>query len=113
MTMTLPAAAARLGREIATAHNHVDQALVSVAALFHSAVVARTDITNIDPAMGHGALLRMHKSAGDLLAVRADILRVHGALKDDLRTVAGAEEPTCPDQFFVSAESEGIPAIAA
>ena len=98
MTMTLPAATARLGRELDDAHTKIDDALVSVAVLFASATQARADL-DVDPSIGHRALLRMHKSAGNLLTLRADMIRAHSALKDDLRVVSGAEEPTCPDQF--------------
>lgn len=97
MTMTVAIATARLGRQIGEAHTKIDEALVSVAALFASATQARADIDDVDAAIGHRALLRMHKSAGSLLALRADMIRVHGALKDDLRVVSGAEEATCPE----------------
>lgn len=97
MTMTLQVATARLGREIGDAHECIDQALVATAALLHSTAIARANIQDIDPGLGHGAMLRMHKSLGELLGVRADMLRVHESLKSDLRVIAGPEEPTCPD----------------
>jgi hypothetical protein len=97
MTMTLPIATARLGRELKVAHESIDQAMVATAALLHSTAIARVDIHDADPALGHAAMLRMHKSLGELLGVRADMLRAHEALKSDLRVIAGPEEPTCPD----------------
>lgn len=116
MTMTVPVATARLGRQLGDAHTKIDAALVSVAALFASATQARADITEADAALGHGALLRMHKSAGTLLSLRADMIRVHGSLKKDLRIVSGAEEPTCPDEiaapFTTAVSDEGQRAIA-
>lgn len=106
MTMTVPVATARLGRQLGEAHLKIDEALVSVAALFASATQARADINDLDLGLGHRALLRMHKSAGDLLSVRADMIRVHGALKDDLRVVSGAEEPTCPEEYLTMAQAD-------
>lgn len=107
MTMTVPTATARLGRQLGDAHTKIDAALASVANLFASATQARADIIDADPVLGHRALLRMHKSAGSLLALRADMIRVHGALKDDLRVVSGAEEPTCPEEYLTMATVEG------
>lgn len=104
MTMTVPTATARLGRQLGDAHTKIDEALVSVANLFASAAQARADFDDVDPALGHRALLRMHKSAGNLLSLRADMIRVHGALMDDLRVVSGAEEPTCPEEYLTMAE---------
>lgn len=112
MTMTVSTATTRLGRQIGDAHTKIDQALVSVAALFASATLARAEISDVDPTVGHGALLRMHKSAGALLSVRADMMRVHGALTEDLRVVSGAEEPTCPDQFFLTGQADSQRAAA-
>jgi hypothetical protein len=78
MTLTVSAAAARLKRELDQAHTKIDE-----------------------------ALLRMHKSAGNLLTLRADLIRVHGVLKDDFQVVSGAEEPTCPDSkdFFITGQA--------
>lgn len=106
MTMTISSATARLGREMGVAHVKVDEALVATAALLHSAAIARVDITEVDPALGHAALLRVHKSLGDLIGVRADLIRAHGALKSDLRTVAGPEHPDCPDYILTRATSK-------
>lgn len=105
MTMTLPIAITRLGREIADAHSRIDDALVATAALLHSSAIARADITDADPALGQAAMLRMHKSIGGLLTVRADMLRVHESLLSDLQVVAGPDEPTCPkyDEVFTTA----------
>lgn len=112
MTMNISTATARIGRQLGESHTAVDAALVSVAALFASATQARADITEVDAALGYGALLRMHKSAGALLAIRADLMRVHGALKDDLRVVSGAEEIDCP-KVFTDAEAGEPSKIAA
>lgn len=102
MTMNVSTATVRLGRQLGDAHEKIDAALVSVAALFASTTQARADIADVDPGLGQKALLRMHKSAGELLSVRAEMMRAHGALKDDLRVVSGAEEPTCPNRYFTT-----------
>jgi hypothetical protein len=101
MTMTVSVAAARLKRELDQAHTKIDEALACVTALFASAAQAR------GAHIGHEALLRMHKSAGNLLTLRADLIRVHGVLKDDFQVVSGAEEPTCPDSkdFFITGQA--------
>lgn len=106
MTMNISIATARLGRELGTAHEQIDQALVATAAVLHSTVVARADIQDVDPIIGHSAMLRMHKTFGDLLGARADMLRAHESLKSDLRVIAGPEEPTCPDYVFRTAVLE-------
>jgi hypothetical protein len=112
MTMTIPTATARLGRQIGEAHAKIDEALVSVAALFASAAQARADI-EADPVLGQRALMRMHKSAGSLLSLRADMFRVHSDLKQDLRVVSGAEEPTCPDNsFFITGYADDERVVA-
>jgi hypothetical protein len=107
MTLTVSAAAARLKRELDQAHTKIDEALACVTALFASAAQARADIDDVAAHIGHEALLRMHKSAGNLLTLRADLIRVHGVLKDDFQVVSGAEEPTCPDSkdFFITGQA--------
>lgn len=96
MTLTVSAATARLGRELSSAHSAIDQALVATTALLHSAAVARADNPEVAPAMGQSALLRMHKSLGGLLGVRADMLRAHQSLRDEATEIMGPDEATCP-----------------
>lgn len=99
MTMTLPVATARLAREINAAHVAIDEALVATTALLYSATTARSDLRELDAGLGQGAMLRMHKGIGNLLAVRADLIRAHVAMVQDARIVAGPDEPTCPETF--------------
>jgi hypothetical protein len=90
MTLTVSAAAARLKRELDQAHTKIDEALACVTALFASAAQARGDSEGVG-----------------LLTLRADLIRVHGVLKDDFQVVSGAEEPTCPDSkdFFITGQA--------
>ena len=107
MSLTIPAATARLGRELGQAETAIEQALVATAALMHSAALARADNPQVEAACGHVALLRMHKTFGGLLAARGDMLRAHQSLRDDAKVYAGVDEPTCPDeQIFTGAELE-------
>lgn len=105
MSFTVPAATARIGRELVEAETAIEQALVATTALMHSAALARAHNPQVDPACGHAAMVRMHKTYGELLAARGDMLRVHGSLRRDAREYAGADEPTCPEEHvFVGAE---------
>lgn len=96
MTLTVSAATARIGRDLANAHNAVDQALVATTALLHSAAMARADNPDVAPLMGHSAFLRMHKGLGNLLTVRSDLLRAHQTLREEAAEVMGPDEATCP-----------------
>ena len=98
MSLSIPVATVRISRELNQAESAIDQALVATSALMHSTMIARVDITEIDPACGHTSLLRMHKTFGGLLTARGDMLRAHHSLRHDAREYAGAEEPICPKE---------------
>lgn len=107
MSLSIPVATVRIARELNQAETAIDQALVATAALMHSSMIARTDIIELDPACGHTALMRMHKTFGGLLAARADMLRAHNSLKHDAREYAGPIEE-CPDNDSVFTGAELI-----
>lgn len=96
MKMNLPIATARIGRELLDAHAAIDSALVATTALLHSTAVARADNPEIDSSLGTVAMLRLHKSLGGLLNVRADVLRAHKSLNEDAKIVMGPDEVYCP-----------------
>lgn len=108
MSLSIPVATVRIARELNQAETAIDQALVATAALMHSSMIARTDIIELDPACGHTALMRMHKTFGGLLAARADMLRAHASLRSDAREYAGAVETTCPDNDTVFTGAEYV-----
>ena len=104
MKMTIPLATARIGREMATAHTAIDTALVATTALLHSTATARADNPQIEASLGQTALLRLHKSLGELLSVRSEMMRAHKSLREDITVIAGPDEPYCPP----SALSDGL-----
>ena len=97
MAMTIPAATARLQRELIEAEATVDTSISSIAALLNSATTARAEINDVAPAETQAALLRLHKSLGTALTLRSDMMRTHGALLDVARETGIGVHPDCPD----------------
>jgi hypothetical protein len=79
MSMTIPVAAARLGREVPEAEARIDEALLALSNLMSTMVRARRD-TASGAATGQTALARLAKAQMALIDAGSDVLRVHGEL---------------------------------
>ena len=110
MSLTLPIASARLGREMLDAENKIADALVSTAALLHSAALAHRDVGGTSPAKTQQTFARLLKKNSDLVDAQGEAMRVHGQLLDHAVETGATEQPTCPDKPFTSAELQSAAA---
>ena len=98
MTLTLPSATARLYRELNDAELSADKSIADVATLVNSAARARMDVKGIGRAVGHKALLRLHKTLGSAIALRGELLRAHNELIEVGTEVGVVDHGDCPDK---------------
>lgn len=95
MSLTLPAAAVRLRREVTVAEAAFDAALLASAAIQESIVVARRDL-DVPVHTGQQALVRLQRAQAGLVAAQNDLFRVHDELARLGETMMPEEEYTPP-----------------
>jgi len=96
MSMTVPAATARLSREIPQAEAAIEDALVASASLLLTAATARRD-TGVRRAESHAALLRLSKLNQTLIEASGEAHRAHRELRKLSEEVRdGVAEDECP-----------------
>jgi hypothetical protein len=95
MSFTIPAAAARLRREVAQAEAALDVALRSVAAVTQTIAAARGDC-DVPAHTGQAALIRLQSVQSKLTGAQHDMFRAHDELTRIGREVMGPEEPYKP-----------------
>ncbi len=79
MSLTLPAAAARLRREVAIAEAAFDTALLAGSAVQRTILTARREL-DVPVHAGQQALIRLQRAQAQLLAGQNDLLRAHDEL---------------------------------
>ena len=79
MSLTLPAAAARLRREVTTAEAAFDAALIASSAIQQTIVTSRREL-ELPAHTGQQALIRMQRAQAQLVAAQNDLLRAHDEL---------------------------------
>lgn len=97
MTLTVAAAAARIGRDLPDAESSLDAALLASARLMQSMILARS-AEGVSAASGQTALMRLARSQRALIEAGNDMIRVHRELLDIGREVKaiGDEDGDCP-----------------
>lgn len=106
MSMNTTSATARLQRELPEAEAAINTAMLQVSATLHAAIVAKHD-TRHTSSTAHAALLRMHRSVGELINASSELRRAHGELVKVGVEVGTMDEPTCPDRHMGSLAENG------
>ncbi|MCV0382603.1 MAG: hypothetical protein K5799_03980 [Erythrobacter sp.] len=91
--LTIPAAAARLRREVNDAETKVADALIATTALLHTSALARSAAVDLHPMGGHAELRRLTKSVDGLVTLRAELIRVHSGYEKTGREMGILDEP--------------------
>lgn len=95
MTMTVPAAFARLTRQVPQAESDIDQALISMSSLLTTMVTARRD-TGTSGAASQAAVISVSKAIEGLVDASTEIARAHGALRKVSVEKALGDLEECP-----------------
>ncbi|MBX7495019.1 hypothetical protein K3172_04005 [Qipengyuania sp. 6B39] len=103
MALTLPAAVARLSREVIETEELIARALAAAAATTATVAQAQVEVAEAPKGAAQHALIRLQKVTASLVAAQSDMLRTHMQLRDIGREIMGPEED-CPDNGFTSAE---------
>ena len=93
--ITISAAIARLQREVPDAEAAIDEALIRVSNVMTTTLEARRSVAK-KPTDCQAALLRLHKSFGDLLGAQGEMLRAHGELRQTGVEYGMPDEEYCP-----------------
>ena len=105
MSLTLPAAAARLRREVTTAEAAFDAALLASSAIQQTIVTSRREL-ELPAHTGQQALIRLSRAVQGQITTANDIFRAHEELhriaKQELM-VSGEEDK--PEGFLVQDET--------
>ena len=96
MAHTIPSATARFSRQIPEGEAAIDQAIASVSALISEAAQARSD-TKVAASTGQAALLRLHKTLGNLIGASSEMARAHAEMLKVGQEIGILDEPECPD----------------
>lgn len=101
MSMTTATATARLQRELPAAEAAIDTALLQVSATLQTAITAKQD-TGYASSTAHAALVRMHRSMGELIDAAGELRRAHGELVKVGVEVGAMDSPECPERRMAS-----------
>ncbi|WP_228243358.1 hypothetical protein [Porphyrobacter sp. GA68] len=106
MSMNTATATARLQRELPAAEAAIDTAMLQVSATLHTAITAKQD-TGYASTTAHAALLRMHRSMGELIDAAGELRRAHGELVKVGVEVGVMDAPECPERHMGNLASQG------
>lgn len=95
--LTIHNATARIARQVNASETTLDEALVEVSALLHSAAIAQKAFSDAPATRVQSALLHLTKTMTSLVEARGQILRTHTQLLDIAREMGATELPECPD----------------
>jgi hypothetical protein len=96
MSLTIDAATARIARELHASEAMIGDALVSAAALLHSAALADRDLCEAPVRKSQSALIHLNKMLAGLIEARGEAMRAHSQLRDIGREMGATEIPYCP-----------------
>ncbi|MCP5396127.1 MAG: hypothetical protein H6918_05235 [Sphingomonadaceae bacterium] len=96
MAHTLDTATARFVRQLPETEAAIDTAIARVSNLIADAVQSRLDI-GVSSGTGQQALLRMHKSLGELIDASSEMARAHRVMLQTAVEVGTLDHPDCPD----------------
>lgn len=106
MTLTKEVAFSRIQRQVLTAEEQSDLALMSKIDLMRELVNARSNVELDSRAIGQDAIIRLNKSIGSEIAAMNDLLRTHSALSDAAEIVGGVDHDDKPEWPTVAPASE-------
>ena len=92
--MSIDRNAARIRRDLPAAELAFDQALLASTRLFETLVTARLE-SNLPPATGQAALVRMAEIQKELVHAQSNLLRVHGEMLE-VEKATFVEPEGCP-----------------
>jgi hypothetical protein len=95
MSLTLPAAAARLRREMSAAEAAFDTALLANSAVQQSILIARGEL-DVPVHTGQQAVIRLQRAQSQLVAAQNDLFRAHDELARLGQTMITEDEYTPP-----------------
>ncbi|WP_423140752.1 hypothetical protein ACOYW6_07730 [Parablastomonas sp. CN1-191] len=95
MPMTLPAAEARIRREVPAAEAGIDDALLQTINLMATVLAARRDVGASADA-GQAVLMRLAKTQNSLIEAQCGILRAHSELRKAGEIHGIGDDGTCP-----------------
>lgn len=90
-------ATARIARQVTDSEATLDEALVQISALLHSAAIAQKEFTNAPTLRVQSTLLHLGKTMTCLVEARGEMVRAHSQLLDIAREMGATERPYCPD----------------
>jgi hypothetical protein len=97
MSHDISAMAARLHRDVPNAEGSIDDALIAVASLTTSVVMARRAI-GAPAKTGQGTIIRLVEAQMSLVKVSGSILRAHHELTEIGKETAGYDLRECPSK---------------
>ncbi|MBR2172071.1 MAG: hypothetical protein IJ919_07310 [Sphingopyxis sp.] len=95
MSQNIAAMAARLHRDVPNAEGSIDDALIAVASLTTSVVMARR-VIGASAKTGQGTIIRLVEAQMSLVKVSGSILRAHNELAEIGKETAGYDLRECP-----------------
>lgn len=95
--LTVHNATARIARQVTDSEATLDEALVQISALLHSAAIAQKEFPGAPTLRVQSTLLHLGKTMTCLVEARGEIVRAHGQLLDIAREMGATELPECPD----------------
>lgn len=95
--LTVHNATARIARQVTDSEATLDEALVQISALLHSAAIAQKEFPGAPTLRVQSTLMHLGKTMTCLVEARGEIVRAHGQLLDIAREMGATERPKCPD----------------
>lgn len=90
-------ATVRIARQVTASETSLNDTLVQLSALLHSAAIAQQAFPDAPAARVQSALLHLSKTMTSLVEARGEMVRTHGTLLDIAREMGATERPECPD----------------
>jgi IS4 transposase len=100
--LTVHNASVRIARQVSSSEASLDEALIQVTALLHSAAIAQKEFPEAPATRVQSALLHLSKTMTSLVEARGEMLRTHGQLLDIAKEMGATELPECPDYLTKS-----------
>lgn len=98
--LTLHNATARIARQMNASETVLDEALVEVSGLLHSAALAQKEFRTAPARRVQSTLSHLGKTVNCLVEARGEMVRAHGQLLDIAREMGATERPECPDYLI-------------
>jgi hypothetical protein len=98
MALTLPAASARLARNLAETEELVARALAAASETVATLAIAQVEVDGAPKGECQLALTRLQRAAAALTSAQSETLRAHAQLSEIGREMMSPDEQWCPPQ---------------